>query len=132
MYIADALSRAYPKGSEPKTEPQSEFCHQIEQLSLTEHLPITGDLLQQLRDETAKDSSLQNLMQVIYTGWPEERKSVRLKVQSYFNYRDELCVQNGLVFKCDRVVVPASLRSAMIKKLYRTHMGIEGSLRRAR
>ena len=56
MFIADTLSRAYPEGSEPKTEPQSEFCHQIEELSLTEHLPITGDLLQQLCDETAKDS----------------------------------------------------------------------------
>ena len=107
MYIADALSRAYPKGSEPKTEPQSEFCHQVEELSLSEHLPISSDLLQQLRDETAKDTSLQILMQVIFTGWPDDRKSFPLEVQSYFNCRDELSVQNGLVFKCDKSCYPS-------------------------
>jgi len=133
MYIADALSRAYPKGSEPMTEPQSEFCHQIEEVSLSEHLPISTDLLQQLCDKTAQDASLRILMQVTdFTGWPDERRSVPLEVQSYFNCRDELSVQNGLVFKCDRVVIPTSLRSEMIKKLHRTHMGIEGSLQRAR
>ena len=131
MYIADALSRGYLKDSEPKTELQSELCHQVEELSLSEHLPISSDLLQELHNETDKDTSLQILMQVIFTGWRDDRKSVPLEVQSYFNCRDELSVQNGLVFKCDRVVIPTNLRSEIIKKLHCTHMGIEGSLRRA-
>ena len=108
------------------TEPQSEFCHQIEEISLSEHLPISTDLLQQLRDKIAQDASLRILMQVIFTGWPDERRSVPLEVQSYFNCHDEWSVQNGIVFKCDRVVIPTSLRFEMIKKLHRTHKGIDG------
>ena len=38
MHIADALSRAYPKNSVPRLEEQSEFCHQVEDMVLSEHL----------------------------------------------------------------------------------------------
>ena len=65
MYLADALFRAYPKDSAPQTEPQFEFCHQLEEVSLSEHLPVLVELMQQFRDETGKDTSLQVLMQVI-------------------------------------------------------------------
>ena len=36
MYLADTLSRAYPKDSAPQTEPQSEFCHHLEEVSLSQ------------------------------------------------------------------------------------------------
>ena len=54
MYIANTLSRAYPKGSVP-VEEQSEFCHQVQDIVLVEHVPILSESLNQLRDETAKD-----------------------------------------------------------------------------
>ena len=41
MYLADALSRAYPEHSIPSSVPQSEFCHAMEVLELAEHLPIS-------------------------------------------------------------------------------------------
>ena len=37
MYIADALSRAYPKGSIVTSDSQSELCHQIEEMVLLQH-----------------------------------------------------------------------------------------------
>ena len=40
-------------------------------------------------------------------------------------------MQNGLIFKSDKVVVPTSLRDDMIKKLHSSHLGIEGSRCRA-
>ena len=88
--------------------------------------------MQQFRDETGKDTSLQVLMQVISVGWPDNKKVVPLEVRAYFHCRDESSVQNGLIFKSDRVVVPTSLRADMIKKLHSSHSGIKESLRRAR
>ena len=41
MYLADALSRAYPKNSTPLATPPSEFCHAMAALQLAEHLPIS-------------------------------------------------------------------------------------------
>ena len=43
-----------------------------------------------------------------------------------------MTTQDQLVFKGPVVVVPAALRSEMMAKCHATHIGIEGSLRRAR
>ena len=92
MYLADALSTLYPKDSAPQTELQSEFCHQLEEVSISENLPVSVELMQQFRDETGKDTSLQVLMQVISVGWPDNKKVVPLEVRAYFHCRDELSV----------------------------------------
>ena len=46
--------------------------------------------------------------------------------------RDELTVQDGLVFKGNSVVIPKSLRADMKLKIHSSHLGIEACLRRAR
>ena len=46
--------------------------------------------------------------------------------------RDQMTVQDDLVFKGARVVIPATLRREMMNKCHETHIGIEGCLRRAR
>ena len=132
MHIADALSRAYSNNSAPRREEQSEFCHQVEDMVLSEHLPISSESLRQLCEETAKDQGLQILMRVVLAGWPEHRQLVPQEVQAYFTSHDKLSVQDGILFKSNRVVIPASLRQHIIQKVHSSYMGIEGSLRRAR
>ena len=46
--------------------------------------------------------------------------------------RDELTVQDALVFKGNSVVIPRSLRADMKMKIHSSHLGIEACLRRAR
>ena len=65
-------------------------------------------------------------------GWPDQKKLVSPEVQPYSKCREEMTIQNGLIFKCDRVVIPKGLRPVMLKKLHSSHLGIEGSLRMAR
>ena len=122
----------YVKASIPNSESQSEFCHQIEDVNLSEHLPITVETLQQFRIVTAKDPNLQLLMKVVLTGWPDHKKAVPPEVQPYFNSRDELTVQDGLIFKSDRVIIPTSLRRDVIQQVHNSHLGVEGCLCRAR
>ena len=50
----------------------------------------------------------------------------------YHSYSDELSVQDGIVFKGERVVVPASLRSEMKHHIHQSHLGVSGCTRRAR
>ena len=71
-------------------------------------------------------------MRVVLAGWPEHKQLVPQEVQAYFTSRDELSVQDGILFKSNRVVIPASLRQHIIQKVHSGHMGIKGSLRRAR
>ncbi|CAC5384944.1 unnamed protein product [Mytilus coruscus] len=79
-----------------------------------------------------QDEELQILSKVIKKGWPINKNAVDLKIQKYFQFREELTIQNGLIFKSDRVVVPNSARADLIEKAHSSHIGIQGCLRRAR
>ena len=146
MYIADTLSRAYLKPEQARSngtaenmadhdhnqQEHEEFCHYIAEIDPTEDMPVARSCLEDIRRETAKDHDLQLLIQVISQGWPERQKATAVAVRPYFTLRNELSSKDGLVFKGDNVVVPASLRKAMLEKIHYAHLGAEGCLRRAR
>ena len=50
----------------------------------------------------------------------------------YFNTRNEYSVQDGLIFKGDRLVIPHSLRPEIREAIHSSHIGVELFLRRAR
>ena len=69
-------------------------------------IPISDPTLEEIRQETRADESMQVLTKVILQGWPDDMKSsVPPIALPYFNQRDELMVQNGLIFRGERVVV---------------------------
>ena len=54
------------------------------------------------------------------------------ETHAYFNVRDELTTQDGIVFKGYRCVIPKTLRADMRQRLHATHTGVQSTLRRAR
>lgn len=72
---------------------------------MTNYLPISQARLLQIQRETEKDESLQSLKAVIQQGWPDDKSALPPIVSPYFNMRDEMSVQDGLIFKGERVVV---------------------------
>ena len=72
------------------------------------------------------------LKQTIIQGWPKERKNLPIQITPYFSMRDELTVQDGLIFRGQRIVIPLRLRREMKKKIHSSHLGTESCLRRAR
>lgn len=69
---------------------------------------------------------------MIEKGWPISKQEVPGSIQAYFNIRDELIVQEELIFKGQHLVIPISMRKDMMATIHSTHIGIEGCLRRAR
>jgi hypothetical protein len=69
---------------------------------------------------------------MLIKGWPEERSELPEQLTPFFSYRDELVVQDALIFKANRVVVPQKLRAEMMTKIHSSHLGTDGCLRRAR
>ena len=72
------------------------------------------------------------LKNTILQGWPQERKDLPIQLTPYFSMRDELTVQNGLMFRGQRIVVPRGLRPKMRKRIHSSHLGAESCLLRAR
>ena len=84
-----------------------------------------------LRQKTHDDATLQDLKN-IQIGWPEKKCEVLQGTRAYYNFCDKLSVQDDIIFKGERVVVPTVMRSEMLKKIHSSHIGTEGCLWRAR
>ena len=126
MLLADLLSRAYLTTAE---DPEHQ---EFENVNMASLLPISKSQLGEIRAETHRDDTLQALKMVILRGWPEDKKCLPPQVLPYFSMRDEFTVENGLIFRGERVVIPSSLRPVTKRKLHSSHMGVESCLRRAR
>ena len=94
-------------------------------------LPISEQRISEIQQHTLNDEQMQELKEVIQNGWPNRKYDVPPSAMIYFDVRDELTVQNGLIFKGERVVIPTSLILDMIKRIHSSHIGVEGCLRRA-
>ena len=129
LYVADALSRAYID-----SEPDRELIDDVEIMvhSVTKNFPASTGRLEQIRSATADDVTLQRLLQVVMNGWPESRTAVPEDVRPYWNMRDEMSADDGLVFAGERIVIPESMRSDMLEVLHEPHMGMEKTKSRAR
>ena len=62
-------------------------------------------MLLELRSAMKEDKSMQQLQQVIVEGWPEDKIHLDPEVRPYFSMWDEMTVQDGLIFRGNRVVV---------------------------
>ena len=78
------------------------------------------------------NETLMKLTQVILTRWPEIAAYVSTSLQPYFTMRDELTVQDDILFKGERILIPKKLRMDILQRIHSSHIGVEGSLRRTR
>ena len=125
MYLADTLSRSYLPLIDHK---EIEFEH----VNMVDYLPIRKERLTEIRLETEKDGTLQTLKHMILKGWPDDPNDIPLLIKSCSSSKDEYSVQDGLIFKGNRIVIPLNLRNDIKKVIHSSHIGIEGCLRRAR
>ena len=93
---------------------------------------MTQNSIEMLQQGTQTDETLMQLKNMIQNGWPEHKNNVSQSIRQYYDIQDELLCQNGIIFKGDRVIVPHSLRAAMLDRVHYAHIGMNGCLRRAK
>ncbi|XP_055590889.1 uncharacterized protein K02A2.6-like [Uranotaenia lowii] len=134
--VADALSRAPLIGEESKDEYQKlnvfKVSKEIEKINLANYLSVSDHRLNKIILETEKDLAFQQIIQYIQNGWPTRIDQVPDSSKIYFKYRDELSHQDGIIFRCDRILVPHSLRSKLIQSCHVSHNGMEATIKLAR
>ena len=127
MYLADTLSRAHLPAVQV-----CELASEIAEIDHTTALALPAEKLHRLQHASADDPVLRELRKTIQQGWPKCKSDVSEALHAYFDFRDELTVQDMLVFKGPVVVIPAGLRREMMAACHDTHIGVEGCVRRAR
>ena len=103
--VSDALSRA------PLSTSSSE--HVAESVNNIMFSPIPPGRLEEIRPATANDGTLIQLKDIIIKGWPDQKVNLPSCLSPYCNYRDELTIQDGIIIRSDRVVIPTALRVEM-------------------
>ena len=108
------------------------------QISL--HIPgvnyITGNYQQypekfvvnKIREETSKDATLQLLAKYITNGWPVDQKKIPKELHPYWNYRDKISIEDGILLKLHRILIPHTLHMEMLDLIHEGHQGIEKCL----
>ena len=130
LVTADALSRAVDKSVKPQSSTEEEVTYHI--ASVLKTMPISDERMTELQRETAKDPELAVLQNVILSGWPQVKQECPPAAVPYWNVREELSVANGIILRGSKMVIPATMRSHILKKIHEGHLGIEKCRRRAR
>ena len=132
--VADALSRVTPM------YPEDNIMLPIIAVNLiTAHILMIAPSqdtfsrkLDRLRKSTAQDNQLTRLSHYNNTGFPCEEKNLPIDLQDYWNYRDTLSIENGLLTCGSRIIVPHETRAEMLQYIHEGHQGRERCLLRAR
>ena len=70
-----------------------------------------------IKDETHHDSTLNMLKDIVFRGWPNLRKQCPQELWDYWNFRCDLVIDDGLVLKGDRIVIPQSLKKEILEAI---------------
>ena len=132
--VADALSRVTPMDPEDNIKLPIIAVNMITKLVLTS--TFTQDnfsrKLDRIRKSTSQDNQLTRLSHYINTGFPCEKKNLPRDLQDYWNYRDTLSIENGLITCGSRIIVPHEMQAEMLQYIHEGHQGKERCLLRAR
>ena len=103
--VADAMSRV----SHMEPASQGHKLPVIEVGTITSTPPATAAKLDKIWDETSRGETLCHLKDVVYHGWPEFFQDCPYDLKDFWNYREDLSVENSLVLKGHCLIVPESL-----------------------
>ena len=125
--ISDALSRVTPLEFQDSNAEKD-----ILAVNFLQYSSIEERERDEVLQETNKDKELQMLKYYISTGWPARRSQIPMILHPYWNFRDELTIESGILMKNSKVLIPETLKQKYLKQIHQGHQGIEACRSRAR
>ncbi|UYV70047.1 hypothetical protein LAZ67_7001593 [Cordylochernes scorpioides] len=116
LIVADALSRS-PRIKVGTQELEEELCAYVQQV--VSFMPISDVRV------------IQNIIKYTQDKWPE-RTSVSMSESQYWTTKDEFSVENGILLKESRYVIPENIRKRVAQRIHEGHLGIVKCRERAK
>ena len=107
-------------------------CPSIAVNLITANIPYSSNELDIICEETRKDPTIKLLMLYISTGWPCECRRLPQELHPYWNFREDLSVEDGLVTKGSRLLIPSTLKWKVMEQIHEGHQGMEKCMLKAR
>ena len=77
---------------------------------------------------TKEDLELKLLRAVVERGWPEDDKNLPKSIKKYANFKEEITIDGDLLFKANKVIVPAAEIPNILTDIHKGHPGVVKSL----
>ena len=130
LIVADTLSRA----PAPDVSQVSDLLEETEayvKFTMME-LPATEKRLEEIKILQSKDEACQLITSYLQTEWPEKEKAPALVRPYLLPMRDDFSIQQGLLMRSSRMVIPPTLRKEILQRIHNGHQGIAKCRERAR
>ena len=128
ILLADALSRVTPT---PVEEDGIQLPIVAVNLIMS-NLPVSSTEIELICEETSKDPTPMLLRHYIHMGWPNDHRMLPQELHTFWNYREDLSMENGLITKVARLLIPSTLRKKALEQIHDGHLGIEKCMLKAR
>ena len=102
---------------------------EIRTLTQTKPLPYCLD---DLRKNAQEDTEYQQLQHLILQGFPPHHNQLPDTCKQYWNTKDSLTIDDGLIVYGCRLLIPTKLRSVILSQLHESHQGTVRTKQRAR
>ena len=99
---------------------------------ITSNLPVSSTEIELIHEETSNDPTLTLLRHYIHMGWPIDHRMLPQELHTFWNYREDLSMENGLITKGVRLLIPSTLRRKVLEQIHDGHLGIEKCMLKAR
>ena len=142
--IPDALSRAPVSDPLPEDqEAEEELEHHVHAITInSSRMTLEDDIddtrnhlrdptLDHLRAVALSDENYKTLIHNVENGFPTEQNKADANVAPFWNIRNELSVDDGIVLYGPRIVVSKAARREVLARLHDSHQGVERTKRRA-
>lgn len=122
LHIADTLSRAFLPNHDVVEE----------EFEVMEVMNISKQRAAEVQQASKDSEEHQKLAKFIMQGWPENSQEVPAIIRQYYAFRDVLTIQDNIILKQNRVLIPAHLQKEYLAELHRGHPGTEATKERAK
>ncbi|KAG8175794.1 hypothetical protein JTE90_013347 [Oedothorax gibbosus] len=119
LAVADALSRA-PLTANPVITNDIDNT----QLMVSVVVQASQSKIAELKQATQNDPEMKAVQQYIQEGWPKDRQSVSVLAKPYWNLQSELHIEDGLICRGQRLVIPRACRKEILQRIHVGHRGI--------
>ena len=96
------------------------------------NLLVSSTEIELIHEETSKDPTLTLLRHYIHMGWPNDHRMLPQELHIFWNYREDLSMENRLITKGARLLIPSTLRKKVLEQIHNGHLGIEKCMLKAR
>lgn len=118
MVIADLLSRNFLNKNIEDDESMRDVIHTV-----GVQFDCSDSHLKKLKAETANDVVLSTILKFYIEGWPKSLHESG-DLSHYYKMRNDITVENGLIYFEERLIVPPAYRKRILHLLHETHLGL--------